>query len=150
VFHYLKNTPNHELDKYFERNASETQKYVIELGAYFFSYAQTLNSIEGEAEMLVNKYPGVFGNDVSDNVSSWRFENRPEEGESYIVRCVVTNSNLTTYEDMICVSFEPLKKAETRCAELLYNYNATNRKVKNALMAKNYLGCFFSLYHKKH
>lgn len=63
VFHHLKNTPNYELDEYFERNVSEAQKYGIELGAYFFSYAQTLDAIEGEAEMLVNelnKYPGVF------------------------------------------------------------------------------------------
>ena len=63
VFHHLKNTPNYELDEQFERNVREAQKYGIQLGAYFFSYAQTLDAVKGEAEMVVNelnKYPGVF------------------------------------------------------------------------------------------
>ena len=63
VFHHIKNTPNYELDEQFERNVREAQKYGIELGAYFFSYAQTLDAITAEANMVVkelNKYPGVF------------------------------------------------------------------------------------------
>ncbi len=63
IFHHLKNTPNYELDEQFERNVREAQKYGIELGGYFFSYAQTLDAIETEANMVVNelkKYPGVF------------------------------------------------------------------------------------------
>ena len=63
IFHHLKNTPNYELDEYFERNVREAQKYDIQLGAYFFSYAQNLAAITNEANMVVNelnKYPGVF------------------------------------------------------------------------------------------
>ena len=63
IFHHLKNTPDYELDEQFERNVREAQKQGIHLGAYFFSYAQTLDAITDEAEMVVeelNKYPGVF------------------------------------------------------------------------------------------
>ena len=63
MYHHIANTPNYELDEYFERNVSEAQKYGIELGVYFFSYAQNLAAITTEANMVVNelkKYPGVF------------------------------------------------------------------------------------------
>jgi len=63
IFHHLKNTPNYELDEQFERNVREAQKYGIQLGAYFFSYAKNIDAITTEANMVVNelnKYPGVF------------------------------------------------------------------------------------------
>ena len=63
IFHHIKNTPNYELDEQFERNVKEAQKYGIQLGGYFFSYAQNLSAIETEAKMVVDelkKYPGVF------------------------------------------------------------------------------------------
>ncbi len=47
------------------------------------------------------------------NISQWKFDERPEESGSYIIRCVVTNSDLTTYEDMVRICYEPLKTAET-------------------------------------
>jgi len=63
MFHHISNTPNYELDEQFVRNVTEAQKYGIQLGVYFFSYAQTLDAITTEANMVVNelkKYPGVF------------------------------------------------------------------------------------------
>ena len=63
MFHHIANTPNYELDEQFVRNVTEAQKYGIDLGVYFFSYAQTLDAITTEANMVVNelkKYPGVF------------------------------------------------------------------------------------------
>ena len=63
IFHHIKNTPNYELDEQFVRNVTEAQKYGIQLGGYFFSYAQNLDAIEDEALMVVEelkKYPGVF------------------------------------------------------------------------------------------
>ena len=41
-----------------------------------------------------------------DDVSEWQPENRPEKAESYLVRCVVTNPDLSTYEDIIRISYE--------------------------------------------
>lgn len=46
------------------------------------------------------------------NVSQWTPEERPEEGKNYIIRMVATNSKLETYEDLIRLSYEPLKKTE--------------------------------------
>ena len=46
------------------------------------------------------------------NVSQWQLDERPQDAESYIVRCVVTNSDLTTYEDMVRIVYEPLKESE--------------------------------------
>ncbi|MBR2723859.1 MAG: dockerin type I repeat-containing protein, partial [Ruminococcus sp.] len=43
------------------------------------------------------------------NVSQWQFDDRPEEGGNYLIRCVVTNSDLTTYEDIVRLVYEPLK-----------------------------------------
>jgi len=63
IFHHIADTPNYELDPYFERNVREAQKYGIHLGGYFFSYAPNLAAITTEANMVVNelnKYPGVF------------------------------------------------------------------------------------------
>ena len=47
------------------------------------------------------------------NVSQWTPDERPEEGGNYILRCVVTKSDLTTYEDIVRIAYAPLKKAET-------------------------------------
>lgn len=47
------------------------------------------------------------------NVSQWTPDERPEEGGNYIIRCVVTKSDLTTYEDIVRIAYAPLKKAET-------------------------------------
>ena len=47
-----------------------------------------------------------------DNVVQWQFTERPEEGKSYLVRCVVTKADATSYEDVIRIEFEPLKTAE--------------------------------------
>lgn len=47
------------------------------------------------------------------NVTQWTPEERPEDAASYIIRAVVTKSDLTTYEDMVRLSYAPLKKAET-------------------------------------
>jgi len=44
------------------------------------------------------------------NVSHWRIEERPEEETSYIIRCVVTDSNLKSYEDLVRVYYEALEK----------------------------------------
>ncbi|MBQ4105166.1 MAG: dockerin type I repeat-containing protein [Clostridia bacterium] len=44
------------------------------------------------------------------NISHWRFDERPEEATSYIIRCVVTKSDLTTYEDVVRVYYEALEK----------------------------------------
>ncbi|MBE6916008.1 MAG: hypothetical protein E7471_05175 [Ruminococcaceae bacterium] len=63
MFNHIDNTPDYEIDEQFERNVREAQKYGIHLGAYFFSYAQDLDAITGEANMVVEelkKYPGVF------------------------------------------------------------------------------------------
>ena len=46
------------------------------------------------------------------NVSWWQFEERPKEGGGYIIRCVVTNSDLSTYEDLVALYYEPLKSDE--------------------------------------
>ncbi|MBQ8573203.1 MAG: hypothetical protein IJ451_07045 [Ruminococcus sp.] len=48
-----------------------------------------------------------------DNVSQWQFDERPEDATSYIIRCVVTNSDLTTCEDMIRIVYSSLKETET-------------------------------------
>ncbi len=45
-----------------------------------------------------------------DNISQWQFDERPEDGTDFIIRCVVTNSDLSTYEDVVRISFAPLKK----------------------------------------
>ncbi len=53
------------------------------------------------------------------NISHWQPDERPEEGGSYIIRCVVTNSDLTTYEDIVRIYYEPLEKEqETTIIEL--------------------------------
>ena len=44
-----------------------------------------------------------------DDVSQWQPKERPEDAKSYIIRCVVTNSDLSTYEDMLRITYEPLK-----------------------------------------
>jgi len=46
------------------------------------------------------------------NVSQWQFDERPEESKSYIIRCVVTDSKLNTYEDIVRLSYSPLKTDE--------------------------------------
>ncbi len=46
------------------------------------------------------------------NVTQWTFDERPEDWKRYLVRSVATNSDLETYEDIIYIIFEPLKKAE--------------------------------------
>jgi len=46
------------------------------------------------------------------NVSQWQFDERPEEATSYIIRCVLTNSDLTTYEDMVRIVYMPLEEDE--------------------------------------
>ena len=48
-----------------------------------------------------------------NNVSQWQFKERPQDAESYIIRCVVTKSDLTTLEDMVRIVYEPLKESET-------------------------------------
>ena len=47
-----------------------------------------------------------------NNVSQWQFNERPQDAESYIIRCVVTKSDLTTLEDMVRIVYEPLKESE--------------------------------------
>ncbi len=47
------------------------------------------------------------------NVTQWSFDERPEQAASYIIRAVVTDSDLKTYEDMIRIDYEPLKETET-------------------------------------
>lgn len=44
------------------------------------------------------------------NVSQWKLNERPQEAKNYIIRCVVTKSDLTTYEDMVRICYETLKK----------------------------------------
>jgi len=46
------------------------------------------------------------------NVTSWSIDERPEKAAIKIVRCVVTNSDLSTYEDIIRIVYEPLKEDE--------------------------------------
>ena len=46
------------------------------------------------------------------NISQWQFNERPQDAESYIIRCVVTKSDLTTLEDMVRIVYEPLKESE--------------------------------------
>ncbi len=46
------------------------------------------------------------------NVTSWQPAERPEEATSYIIRCVVTNSDLSTYEDIVRIYYEPLEKEQ--------------------------------------
>ncbi len=47
------------------------------------------------------------------DVSQWTPDERPEYGANYILRCVATNSDLTTYEDIVRITYAPLKKSET-------------------------------------
>ncbi|MBQ1977269.1 MAG: hypothetical protein II225_00820, partial [Ruminococcus sp.] len=47
-----------------------------------------------------------------DDVSSVEFPKRPEDGGSYIVRCAITNSDFSVYEDIVRIAFEPLKTVE--------------------------------------
>ncbi|MBE6794353.1 MAG: hypothetical protein E7532_05365 [Ruminococcaceae bacterium] len=47
------------------------------------------------------------------NISQWQLSERPDENVSYLIRCVVTDKNLATYEDIVRISYTPLKKAET-------------------------------------
>ena len=47
-----------------------------------------------------------------DDVSTWQFSERPENGGSYIILCVVTDTDSNFYEDTIRVSFEPLDTTE--------------------------------------
>ncbi|MBQ8000861.1 MAG: dockerin type I repeat-containing protein [Ruminococcus sp.] len=44
------------------------------------------------------------------NISHWQPYERPNEGGSYIIRCVVTNSDLSTYEDIVRIYYAPLEK----------------------------------------
>ncbi len=55
-----------------------------------------------------------------DDVSQWQFEERPSHATSYIIRCVVTNPDLSTYEDKLRIYYEPLK-AETVVASVDVN-----------------------------
>ncbi len=55
------------------------------------------------------------------NVSHWQLPERPEEATSYIIRCVVTNSDLTTYEDVVRIYYEALEKEpETTIIDTAY------------------------------
>ncbi len=55
------------------------------------------------------------------NVSQWQFDERPEEATCYIIRCVVTNSDLTTYEDVVRIYYEALEKEpETTIIDTAY------------------------------
>ncbi len=46
------------------------------------------------------------------NVSHYKLQERPEGATSYIIRCVVTNSDLSTYEDIVRIYYEPLEKEQ--------------------------------------
>ncbi len=48
-----------------------------------------------------------------NDVSQWQFKERPEDAQNLLIRCVVTNSDLTIYEDIVRISYEPLKETET-------------------------------------
>lgn len=55
------------------------------------------------------------------NISHWQPDERPEEGGCYIIRCVVTNSDLATYEDIVRIYYEPLEKEpETTIIDTAY------------------------------
>ncbi len=48
----------------------------------------------------------------AQNVVSWTPDERPEEGANYLIRVVVTKSDLTTYEDIVRLVYAPLKEDE--------------------------------------
>ncbi len=47
-----------------------------------------------------------------DDVSTWQFPERPEEGGSYFICCVITDTDSNFYEDTVRVTFEPVRTAE--------------------------------------
>ncbi|MBQ4569055.1 MAG: hypothetical protein IJA62_03180 [Ruminococcus sp.] len=63
------------------------------------------------------------------NVSQWQPEERPKNGASYLLRCVLTNSDLSTYEDIVRLVYEPFKEktvlsfAEVTSVEAPYEGN---------------------------
>ncbi|MBQ9742114.1 MAG: dockerin type I repeat-containing protein [Ruminococcus sp.] len=55
------------------------------------------------------------------NVSHWQPDERPEEGGCYVIRCVVTNSDLSTYEDIVRIYYEPIEKEpEKKVIDVVY------------------------------
>ncbi len=66
-----------------------------------------VNESEYNGEDTQWTYLGDF-----DDVSHFKFPERPEKNASYIVRCVVTNKDLSSYEDKVRVIFEELKEPE--------------------------------------
>ncbi len=94
---------------------------------YVKSDEETSPYIEFKNRTLDHKYINWYMCDESDyqgentkwthigdayNISHWQPDERPEEGGSYIIRCVVTNSDLSTYEDIVRIYYEPLEKEQ--------------------------------------